>query len=68
MSMPKSKTEFIDMIRSLFKIMIHGVSHDRLRVLWEEALNSKSMLRNMKMTKAKEPLNLGERALTPERR
>jgi hypothetical protein len=31
MEMPKK--EFIDMIRSLFKVMIHGVSHDRLMVL-----------------------------------
>jgi hypothetical protein len=32
------KKDHMDMIRSLFNIMIHGVSHDRLIVLMDEAL------------------------------
>lgn len=33
-------SEFMEMIRSLFKIMIHGVSHDRLVVIMQEALSN----------------------------
>ena len=35
-----SKCEHLRMIRSLFNIMIHGVSHDRLLIQMEEALLS----------------------------
>ena len=33
------KGPFVDMIRSLFKFMIHGVSHDRLVIIMQEAAN-----------------------------
>lgn len=47
MEMPKK--EFIEMIRSLFKIMIHGVSHDRLFVLMQEAWNKGALSLNRKL-------------------
>lgn len=47
MEMPKK--EFIEMIRSLFKIMIHGVSHDRLFVLMQEAWNRGALSLNRKL-------------------
>lgn len=37
-----SEKNLIDMIRSLFKVMIHGVSNDRLNVLMQEALSGGS--------------------------
>lgn len=49
MEMPKK--EFIEMIRSLFKIMIHGVSHDRLFVLMQEAWNRGALSLNRKLRK-----------------
>lgn len=51
----------MDMIRSLFKIMIHGVSHDRLRVLMQEALNRGSITLNLKKVSIKAPQNAQER-------
>jgi hypothetical protein len=35
-----TKKDQMAMIRSLFNIMIHGVSHDRLVVLMDEALKN----------------------------
>ena len=49
-TMEMLKKDYNDMIRSLFKIMIHGVSHDRLVILMQEAMNrgSLSLIKIMK--------------------
>lgn len=46
----KTKTmdieSFMEMIRSLFKVMIHGVSRDRLVIMMQEAIKLPSFKKN----------------------
>lgn len=37
---------FMEMIRSLFKVMIHGVSRDRLVIMMQEAIKLPSFKKN----------------------
>lgn len=64
MEMPKK--EFIEMIRSLFKIMIHGVSRDRLFVLMQEAWNRGTLSLNRKLRRREPAKNSQERKLEEE--
>jgi hypothetical protein len=57
--------EFMEMIRSLFKVMIHGVSHDRLVVMMQEAL-SKGSFNVMNFQQSKGQKNLLEKNLEGE--